>query len=65
MNFILDATPLIHVTKAGYDWIFNKFEIIIPGKVYEEVVETGKSIGAKDAFVKEKLIKNDTILIRT
>jgi len=53
---VLNATPLIYVTKIGFSWIFEKLrelgvKIIVPETVYQEVVTIGKEKGFSDAII--------------
>lgn len=62
---VLNATPLIHISRAGYSWVFEKFkkELVIPREVFNDVVVRGKEKGIPDAIITEKLVKNKTIEI--
>jgi len=53
---VLNATPLIYVTKIGFSWIFEKLrelgvKIIVPETVYQEVVTIGKEKEFSDAII--------------
>ncbi|MCS4540893.1 MAG: DUF3368 domain-containing protein [Euryarchaeota archaeon] len=68
MKLILNASPMIHLTKAGYSWILKKLkkvvnEIVIPEEVYVDVVINGKEKGALDAYMIEKLVENKIITV--
>ncbi|MEE8168547.1 MAG: hypothetical protein V3T58_06715 [Candidatus Hydrothermarchaeales archaeon] len=64
MKFVLNASPLIHIVRAGYSNIFEKLgDLAIPREVYNVVVVHGKEKGAPDSYVIEKLIENGTIVI--
>jgi len=49
---VSNSTPLIQLAKLGAVEILEELygEIIIPGKVYEEVVVEGKKLGRDDAY---------------
>ncbi len=58
MILVFDSTPLIYLAKVE---ILSKLtdlniELVIPRKVYEEVVEEGRRKGKQDAFAVEKLV---------
>lgn len=58
---ILDATPLIYLTKAGLTKILEelKEEKITSPQVKREVVDEGKNKGIPDAIVLEKMFQNN------
>lgn len=60
---VLNATPLIHISRAGYSWVFERFEgeLVIPKQVFSDVVIRGKEIGAPDAVVIGGLVENGVI----
>ncbi len=59
---ILDATPLIHLVRIGYGWIFREFpSSVIPLEVYEEVVVRGA--GKPDAAFTKQLITEGVLTI--
>lgn len=61
---ILNSTPLIYITRAGYKRIFREFNFVISKEVYREVVTEGKNKGIADAFVIEELINGGIIKIK-
>lgn len=62
MIYVINSTPLIYLSKVGLSWVFRELgEVIIPPKVYNEVVVKGKEQGEADALVVEELI-NDVVL---
>lgn len=60
---IFDSSPLIHLTKIGkISFILNLFDfIVIPDKVYFEVIEEGIKIGFSDAILLQNYFKNKKI----
>jgi len=56
---ILNSTPLIHITRAGYKRIFREFNFVTSEEVYREVVTEGKNKGVADAFIIEELINKE------
>ncbi|GAH29310.1 unnamed protein product, partial [marine sediment metagenome] len=60
---ILDASPLIHLTKIGkLEYIINLFDfIIISHAVYKEVIEEGIKAGYTDAILILNYFKNNKI----
>ncbi len=64
--FILNATPIIYLCKIGMANIFKEFseEKYTTPKVVEEVINNGKSVGAPDAFLAEKLIQKSIIKVK-
>lgn len=58
MTIVSNASPLIYLAKAGklnlLQIVFE--EVIIPEEVKEEVVDKGKQLGEKDAYIVEKAI---------
>jgi len=60
---ILDASPLIHLTKIGkLEYIIDLFDfIIISNAVYKEVVEGGIKAGYSDATLILNYLKNNKI----
>lgn len=67
MRFIFNATPLIHLAKAGLISMIHTLEgekYTVPA-VFHEVVEIGKANGYTDAIIIEDLINKKIINIRT
>jgi len=66
-SFILNATPLIFLSKIGFSSILNEFkeEKFTTPLVKEEVVTKGKEIGVPDAVVIEAMIKSGILKVRT
>lgn len=61
---ILNVSPLIHITRAGYSWIFREFKgLIIPQAVYKDVVIEGRKKGVPDALIIEELVTEKIIKI--
>lgn len=60
---ILDATPLIYLTKAGLSRTLEelKEEKITPPQVKREVVDEGKNRGIADAIILEKMFQNKVL----
>lgn len=60
---VLDATPLIYLTKAGLSRILEelKEEKITSPHVKREVVDEGKNRGIPDAIILEKMFQNRVI----
>lgn len=60
---ILDATPLIYLTKSGLGRILEelKEEKITSPQVKREVVDEGKNRGNPDAIILEKMFQNRVI----
>jgi predicted nucleic acid-binding protein len=60
---ILDATPLIYLTKSGLGRILEelKEEKITSPQVKREVVDEGKNWGNPDAIILEKMFQNRVI----
>ncbi len=56
-----DCCTLIHLTKTNLINLLLKFfdDVWIVGRVYEECVVKGKDEGKEDAFILEKLIKDN------
>jgi predicted nucleic acid-binding protein len=64
MSYVIDSTPLIYLSKVSLSWIFRELEgVIIPPKVYEEVVVKGKEKGEGDALIVEELIKDGVLSV--
>jgi predicted nucleic acid-binding protein len=59
-KIVSNATPLIYLAKIGrLQLLRNLFdEVLIPIEVKQEVVDEGKLLGQKDAFVVEKAIED-------
>lgn len=65
MNLVLNATPLIYLTRAGLSWIFGAVGgMISTPAVYSEVVERGKELGRPDAKVLEDLFEKGVLVVR-
>ena len=60
---ILDASPLIHLTKIGkLEYVIDLFDyIIISNAVYKEVIEEGIKEGFNDAILILNYLKKDKI----
>ena len=58
MDVVSNATPLIYLAKAGRIDLLKKVfgQVFIPEDVKIEVVDRGKQLGEKDAYVVEKAI---------
>jgi uncharacterized protein len=58
-SVVSNATPLIYLAKAGRLDLLRKVfsEVLIPEEVKIEVVDRGKLLGEKDAYVVEKAIE--------
>jgi len=66
MKFVFDASPLIHLTRAG---LASMIEVLDGEKytvpvVYHEVVDVGKALGYADAVATEELINRRIVKIR-
>lgn len=64
--FVFDTTPLIYIGKVNLletVMLFPEAKYI-PKSVYREVVEEGKKGGKPEAFLIEKLVKNDALKLR-
>ena len=63
---ILNATPIIYLCKIGLSKTFREIleEKYTNPKVVEEVVNRGKSLGAPDALIAEKLIQQSIIKVQ-
>lgn len=62
---ISDSSSLILLAKSNILRPFAKnHKLIIPTKVYNETVEKGKEKGREDAYLVEKLTKEDKILVK-
>jgi predicted nucleic acid-binding protein len=66
-KLVLNATPLIHIVRAGYSEIFRKVkditELLIPSEVYRDVIVRGREKGAPDTHVIERLVEEGTIKV--
>jgi predicted nucleic acid-binding protein len=60
-----DSSPLIHVNRAGLQWIFTHLEgeKMIPPQVYKQVVVQGMARGDVDALVSESLVKKGILQV--
>jgi len=58
MSVVCNATPLIYLAKIGKIDLLRKVfgEVIIPEEVRAEVVEKGKLLGERDAYMIENAI---------
>ncbi len=66
MIFVFNATPLIHIARAGLAWTLRQLEgekLTVPS-VYREVVEAGKAKGFGDALATESLVSEDILVIK-
>lgn len=61
MKFVLNSTPLIHLTKVSMAYVFKE-EYTTP-EVKNEVVDKGKKIGAPDALLVEKIIEGGKVKV--
>ena len=63
---ILNASPLIHLVKAGYSWIIEKLsedeKLLTTSEVLDEILR-GKEKGFTDAFIVEKLVSMGIIKV--
>lgn len=64
---ILDASPLIHLTKIGkIGFLIELFDyIIISGAVYDEVIQNGLQMGYDDAKILMNYYKEEKIRIKS
>ena len=64
-SIVSNATPLIYLAKAKKLKILKEIYeiIIIPEQVKYEVVDKGKQLGEKDAYIIEKAIKEGWIKV--
>ena len=62
---VSNATPLIYLAKTGRLVLLRKVfgEVYIPEEVKVEVVDKGKQLGEKDAYVVEKAIEDGWIKV--
>lgn len=65
MTIVSNATPLIYLAKIGKIELLKRVfgEVIIPEEVKIEVVDKGKALGEKDAYVIEDAIREGWIKI--
>jgi predicted nucleic acid-binding protein len=64
MRYVINSTPLIYLSKVSLSWIFRELgEVIIPPKVYEEVVVRGRERGEGDALIVEELINGGVLSV--
>lgn len=65
-QIISDATPLIHLAKINKLPYLRELykEILIPKKIYEEIVIKGKRSQEKEVFIIEKLIEEKFIIVK-
>jgi predicted nucleic acid-binding protein len=66
MTLVLNATPLIYLTRAGFSWIFEAAgePMFSAPEVYFEVVTRGKELDKPDIRVLEALFQNGIIEVR-
>src|SRR3989344_4532573 len=65
MTIISDATALILLSKADILEIFvNRNEVVIPKKVYEEVIK-GREKGRTDSILVERLANKNKLTVKT
>ncbi|MEA1906327.1 MAG: hypothetical protein U9N12_05160 [Euryarchaeota archaeon] len=59
MAIVLNSTPLIYLAKVGLISIIEETEddLIIPGRVFDEVVTVGRQRGDTDSFIIEECVK--------
>jgi uncharacterized protein len=64
---VSNSGPLIHLINAGlFDLLLELFDkIFIPKLVYKEVVVRGKKEGHSDAFIIERAIKDNIIIVKS
>ncbi|MHA1595624.1 MAG: hypothetical protein ACTSXJ_05660 [Candidatus Baldrarchaeia archaeon] len=62
-NAVIDATSLIYLAKSSNKDLLRLLfgKILVPPAVYEEVVVRGKEIGARDALLVERNIKEGVL----
>ena len=62
---IFKATPLIYLCKIGQSEMLSEFseKKYMPPKVFEELVEKEKRLGAPDAFPSTKIYRRALIII--
>lgn len=62
---VLNATPLIYITKVGLSKVFEdlKDEKLTSPEVKREVVDEGKRKGVPDAIILEKMFKNNVFKV--
>ncbi len=62
---VSNSTPLIYLAKIGRLALLKELfgEVLIPKEVYDEVVEKGKSLGRKDAYVVEAAVANGRVKV--
>ena len=66
MKFVFDASPLIHLVKAGLTSMIETLDgekYTVP-TVFHEVVEVGKALGYPDAVATEELINKKLVKVR-
>jgi len=66
MRFVFDATPLIHLAKAGLGWMIEELdgEKYTTPSVHREVVEVGLQTGLHDAPIIDDLIKRGVVKVK-
>jgi len=66
MKFVFNASPLIHLVKAGLSSLVERLDgekYTVPA-VFHEVVEVGKALRYPDALTTEEIIKRKIITVR-
>jgi len=60
MQLVLNATPLIYLSKSGYIQVLKRIEIpmFIPQTVYRDIVVKGKEAGKPDAELLDQLTRS-------
>lgn len=67
MKFVFNASPLIHLARAGLASLIEMLEgekYTVP-TVFQEVVELGKELGYADALISEELINKKILLVKS
>jgi len=59
-SIVSNATPLIYLAKTSRLYLLKKLfgEVFIPEEVRNEVVDKGKQLGERDAYIVEKAIED-------
>lgn len=63
MDAVSNATPLIYLARIGKLYLLEEVfdSVLVPGKVYSEVVVIGKEKGYHDAYLVEELVEKGFI----